>query len=207
MQRPLTARERRIGAWMLLGFVAWGLLALLDSLWLEPLRTTETRISELAEQQRHYRRLLSQRQPLQAALAEVRQSGASDRDLLSGDDPSAVAADLMQNLAAAIKRQEATGAGCSLEQRMPILAQPSDASPYRPIKVTMELACGVEPLERLLHEFEYSQPALFVEDLNIRRAANASAPAGSNIGPGRLSVHLLVTGYMTSSPVQVEEAP
>jgi general secretion pathway protein M len=51
-------------------------------------------------------------------------------------------------------------------------------------------------LIQVLHSFEYGQPSLFVEALNISRAANAQ-PTGA---AGRMKVQLLLRGYLTAAP-------
>jgi general secretion pathway protein M len=54
----------------------------------------------------------------------------------------------------------------------------------------------MEPLANLLHDFEYGQPFLFVDNLSLRRATSAPASGGA----GRLQVHLLLRGYLQQAP-------
>jgi general secretion pathway protein M len=54
----------------------------------------------------------------------------------------------------------------------------------------------MEPLANLLHDVEYGQPFLFVDNLSLRRATSAPASGGA----GRLQVHLLLRGYLQQPP-------
>jgi general secretion pathway protein M len=87
------------------------------------------------------------------------------------------------------------GPGCDVTQRVPIIPEQDSAQAYRQVKVSLTLECGTEPLMQLLHSFEYGQPSLFVEALNVSRAVNAQ-PAGA---AGRLKVQLLLRGYLTAA--------
>ncbi|MEG5266097.1 type II secretion system protein GspM [Pseudomonas sp. JDS28PS106] len=196
MQRPLTPRERRIGAWLLLAALFALFYALiLQPLYIGPWIRTEQQIRAVAEQREHYRALLARDDrtvrdtpddPTQAALSSL---------LLQGDDPSAVAADLMQTVTQQVTEHAQRGAGCRLTQRMPIVAQDT-TGPLGEVRLSLDLECATEPLLRLLHRLESGEPWLFVDELVIRRAGNASGEAG----PGRLSVHLLVSGFLAVAP-------
>ncbi len=202
MRRSLTSRERRIGAWLLLAAVAAGVYwLLLVPLFIAPLQGIDEQMQTLGEQRQHYQQLLLQRQPLEQGLAAVQDNEVG---LLAGDDPSAVAADLMQNVAQRIKTNASRGAGCVLTQRMPIVTQAPDAAPFRQARLSLDLDCGIEPLMVLLQQLESAEPPLFVDELNIRRA-NSAPPAG---GAGRLTVHMLVGGYLSAAPTQpIPQAP
>jgi general secretion pathway protein M len=115
--------------------------------------------------------------------------------LLEGDDPSAVAADLMQSVAQKVAANASRGAGCELTQRMPIVAGEQAAEPFRAVRLSLDLNCAIEPLATILHQLETSQPWLFIDELNIRRAGNAPIDGGA----GRLSVHMLVSGFLGRS--------
>src|SRR5690606_6167374 len=128
---------------------------------------------------------------LKQQLEQARNDPASSTSLLPGEDPSAVAADLMQRIADLINSRASTGAGCSLTQRMPITPEQDGAEPYRQVKVSLTLECGIEPLTAILHELEYQRPFLFIDEMSVRRDANAPVTGGA----GKLVAHLLVRGY------------
>ncbi|NWL49603.1 general secretion pathway protein GspM [Pseudomonas hunanensis] len=198
--RPLTKRERKIVALGVLGLLAWILwYALFECLWLAPLRNLDEQAQGLREQQRRYASLMLQQPELKAQLQRIQHDPAQRNSLLPGDDPNAVAADLMQKAVEQVKAQAQLGPGCDITQRMPMApAEQEQTEPYRPVKVSLTLACAIEPLAALLHALEYGQPSLFIDQLNIRRTS--SAPAH---GPaGRLEVHLLIRGYMRAQPTE-----
>jgi general secretion pathway protein M len=193
MRRPLNARERRGAAVILLALLLWAAWWLLVQSWFTgPLSDIDAQLQDLREQQQRYAGQLAQKPLLQQQLEQARRDPASRSSLLPGDDLSAVAAQLMQHSVELIKAHADEGPGCELTQRMPITPEQDSAQPYRQVKVSLTLDCAAEPLAHLLHDIEYSQPMLFVDSLSIRRNPAASGAGG----PGRLRVHLLVSGYL-----------
>jgi len=203
MRRPLTSRERRGAALIILALVIFaGYWLLIDSWFAGPLRDINAQADQLREQQQRYAGLLSQGDALKKQLEQARNDPASSTSLLPGDDPSAVAADLMQRVADLISSHGTTGGGCSLTQRMPITPEQDGAEPYRQVKVSLTLECAIEPLTAILHELEYQRPFLFVDEMSIRRGADAPLKGGA----GKLVAHLLVRGYLQPAAV-VEATP
>lgn len=201
MRRPLTSRERRGAALLVLALVLCaGYWLLIDSWFAGPLRDINAQADQLREQQQRYAGLLSQGDALKQQLEQARNDPASSTSLLPGEDPSAVAADLMQRVADLISSHATTGGGCTLTQRMPITPEQDGAEPYRQVKVSLTLECAIEPLTAILHELEYQRPFLFVDEMSIRRAADAPLKGGA----GKLVAHLLVRGYL--QPAAVAEA-
>lgn len=196
MRRSLTVRERRVGAWLLVALLLAAFHGLVvEPLVLGPLRQVETQVAEVREQHQRFERLLAQRDRLQQTMRATPTVEALEGMLLEGDDPSAVAADLMQSVAQQVAANASRGAGCELTQRMPIVAGEQVAEPFRAVRLSLDLNCAIEPLAALLHQLETRQPWLFVDELNIRRAGNASIEGGA----GRLSVHMLVSGFLGRS--------
>jgi general secretion pathway protein M len=203
MRRPLTSRERRGAALIVLVLVLCaGYWLLIDSWFAGPLRDINAQADQLREQQQRYAGLLSQGDALKQQLEQARNDPASSTSLLPGDDPSAVAADLMQRVADLISSHATTGGGCSLTQRMPITPEQDGAEPYRQVKVSLTLECAIEPLTAILHELEYQRPFLFVDEMSIRRGADAPLKGGA----GKLVAHLLVRGYLQPAAA-VEATP
>lgn len=195
MRRSLTRIERKLlssGILLLLLWAAWYLLV--ESWFAAPLAELDEQAATLQIQHQRYARLLSQGPPLREALEKARLDPDSQRSLLPGDDPSAVAADLMQAVLDRAKAQANAGPGCEVIQRMPMVPEQDLTQPYRQVKVSLSLACATEPLLRLLQAIEYGQPSLFVEALDVKRDGNAPAQGG----PGRLKVQMLVRGYFTA---------
>lgn len=198
MRRPLTPRERRGAALLVLAAVLGAAYWLLiDSWFAGPLRSMGAHAEQLREQQQRYASVLRQGDALRQQLERAQQDPASGASLLPGDDPDVVAADLMQRLADLVASQAGRGGGCSLTQRKPITAEQDDGEPYRQVKVSLTLNCAIEPLTAILHALEYQPPFLFVDELRIRRSREAPARGGA----GKLVVNLLVRGYL--QPAQV----
>jgi general secretion pathway protein M len=193
MRRELTARERRGASIIALVAVlgaAWWLLV--QSWFLGPLADIESQADSLRAQQQRYAGVLAQQAGVEQQLQQARRDPASHTSLLPGEDPSAVAADLMQRSLDLVKAHAEQGPGCQVTQRMPITPEQDSAEPYRQVKVSLTLDCAMEPLASLLHDLEYGQPLLFVDSISMRRATTAPAAGGA----GRLQVHLLLRGYL-----------
>ena len=197
MRRELTPRERRGAALIVLALLLWAAWWLLVQSWfLDPLSDLEEQAETLRAQQQHYAGVVQQRDRLQQQLLTARRDPSSRSSLLPGEDPSAVAADLMQYSLDRVKAHANQGPGCQVTQRMPITPEQDSGEPYRQVKVSLTLDCAMEPLANLLHDFEYGQPFLFVDNLSLRRSTSAPASGGA----GRLQVHLLLRGYMQRAP-------
>lgn len=193
MRRELTPRERRGAALIVLALLLWlGWWLLVQSWFLNPLNDLEEQADALRAQQQRYAGIVQQRASLQQQLQAARGDPASRTSLLPGEDPSAVAADLMQRSLDLVKAHANQGPGCQVTQRMPITPEHDSTEPYRQVKVSLTLECALQPLANLLHDFEYGQPFLFIDNLSLRRATSAPAIGGA----GRLQVHLLLRGYL-----------
>ncbi|CAG8871112.1 hypothetical protein PS627_04292 [Pseudomonas fluorescens] len=205
MRPQLSARDQRVAALALLGLVIVAAYWLLVHSWfVGPLMAANQQMADLDDQQQHYSALLGQREALQRQVQDARLHSSDTQTLLPGEDSGAVAGDLMQKVAEQVKRLEAVGPGCKVTQRMPMAGERAAQDlPYQRVMLSLDLECAIEPLTRLLHALEYARPLLFVEELNISRASQAKQAQGT----GRLSVHLLVAGYMAAqSPRTSTEA-
>lgn len=203
MRRELTPRERRGAALIVLTLLLWAAWWLLVQSWfLDPLNDLEEQADTLRAQQQRYAGIVQQRISLQQQLQAARRDPSSRSSLLPGEDPSAVAADLMQYSLDRVKAHANQGPGCQVTQRMPITPEHDSTEPYRQVKVSLTLECAMEPLANLLHDFEYGQPFLFVDNLSLRRATSAPTSGGA----GRLQVHLLLRGYLQQAPTLPERS-
>lgn len=197
MRRELSPRERRGAALIVLALLVWAVWWLLVQSWfLDPLNALDEQADTLRAQQQRYAAILQQREGLEQQLQAARRDPSSRTSLLPGEDPSAVAAELMQRSLDLVKAHADQGPGCQVTQRMPITPEHDSAEPYRQVKVSLTLECAMEPLANLLHDIEYGQPFLFVDTLSLRRATSAPASGGA----GRLQVHLLLRGYLQQAP-------
>jgi general secretion pathway protein M len=200
MFRSPSPLEQRALALLLLGLfvgsVYWGLL---HSWFVGPMLAINERMRELTEQSQHFSELLGRRDVLQQQLQDARTQSSDTLGLLPGEDGSAVAADLMQRVTEQVKSVEALNGGCSVVQRMPIATERSATGPYRHVMLSMDLDCAIEPLVKVLYSLEYGRPLLFVEELNISRSSRETAAHVQASEPTKLTVHLLIAGYMGRS--------
>lgn len=200
MALTLSPRDQRLAALGLLALVLVAAYGLLVHSWFTgPWLALNERMDALGEQQQRYTALLGQRASLQRRAQQARANDEDVASLLPGNDSSAAAADLMQRVSDQVKRLEKVGPGCVVVQRMPIIAEPVAQSPYRAIKLSLGLECAIEPLTGLLHGLEYSRPVLRVDQLDIARARQGQEQTAG----GRLTVHLLITGYMAAGEAAV----
>lgn len=192
MVREHSARERRIAAVSLLIVVLAALGWLMDASFFGPRAEMRALRADLREQQQRDAALVAQQPLIQTQLDETQRDASASASLMPGSDPGAVAADLMQKVGEMIERNADVGAGCALKQRMPIVPEQATDSAFTQVKLSLDLECATEPLERVLYELEYGRPLLFVEEIDLRRASDSDHSSGA----GRLVVHLLVSGYM-----------
>jgi len=207
MRRPLTPREQRASALLLLclavALVYWGLL----EPWLvAPRQAIGEQMADLRQAQQRYAALLVQRESLRAQVAAMQPGAAGEDSLLAGDDLSSAAAALLQRGAEVVARHAGEGAGCDLLNRTPLTDAPG-AGPYLQVQASFNLTCAIEPVEAILYDLENGKPALFVSQLRVERPAQAT-----DEGPaGRLEVQLTISGFAhplaTSQDGREEEAP
>ncbi|TWI56677.1 general secretion pathway protein M [Pseudomonas duriflava] len=203
MRRTLTPRESRIAALLVLALTLCLVYWAGVHIWfIAPHQAIDEQMETLRQTQLRYQALLAQREPLQEQLEAAQNSQAGNESLLPGDDPSVVAAGLMQHTAEIIEKHRSDGAGCELLNRTPIAGNPGD-EPYAQVKVSVNLSCAIQPLEAILYDLETNRPFLFIEELRVERHEDAPSSGGA----GRLEVQMLVTGYMQrrTNPVSTEE--
>lgn len=190
MRRPLTPREQRVSAVLLLGVALalfyWGVV----EPWLvAPYRAVSEQMADVRQAQTRYAALLGQREVLQAQVAAMQPGDVSENGLLPGDDASGASAALLQRGAEVIAQHQGDGAGCELLNRTPLTDMPG-AGPYPQVQASFNLRCAIEPVEAIVYDLETGTPALFVSQLRIERPAQAADGPG-----GRLEVQLTVSGF------------
>ena len=189
--RPLNAFEQRIAALGLTTVVLVILYLLLVHWWFTaPLSIMGDEEDSLREAHRHYSNLIAQRQGLEQRLAQVNGDLKTADTLLTGPDTGAGSAQLMGLLASYVQGAATNGGGCSISNRMPINSRIEEF--YIPVKISMNLECGAEPLGKLLYRIENARPYLFIESLTIRKPEISN----SDQKESGLVVQLLVTGYL-----------
>lgn len=192
MRRALKPLEGRLAALGMTALAASVLYYLTIQWWVvAPLQAIDEEMVALRQAQQRYAALLAQREPLRRQLDASLAANTDADSLLPGEDPSAGAAVLMQQVAATVARHQRLGAGCELLNRTPMAGRPGDAA-YVEVRLSIGLNCAIEPLAAILYALEHELPLLVVDELAIRR--DASAPERG--GAGRLRVQLLLSGYL-----------
>lgn len=197
----LTRGAQRAGAILLallslllayFGLVHWWLVA--------PLQQMAEEEHLLQASYQRFAALEAQREVMQARLGAVREQPLHSDSLLSGTEPQAGSAQLMQLVAERVSLQPASGLACSVLNREP---QPAQAQgQLMLIRVTVDLECGIESLTATLHRLENEAPYLRVDALNIRRT---EPPAAVPEQAGRLAVQVQVSGYLSAVEVAAHE--
>jgi len=185
MVRRLSPAQSRIAAIVLaLVVLAIAYFLLLHWWFVAPLISVDGQMQDLQQIHAKYAAAIAEQPELQKRVAKLEQGGASVDAFLSGNDPSAAAANLIQRATDVVSAHAREGAGCSMPSKMPI-EQDSDSEPFRRVSVSITLDCGVQPLAAVLHDFDRGLPYLFVDNLTVARSPSS-----------RLQAQLTLSGYL-----------
>lgn len=189
MPRPLSAREQRGTA------IAFAALTLVAAYFIgihwwftAPLLAIADEMQTLRASHQQYQALQARRPAIDAQLAEATSAPQNSERLLSDSDTGAATAQLMQLASSKLLSVASSGSGCSITNKMPIAA--NEAGPYKQVKVSINLDCGIQPLAALLYHLENERVSMFIETLSIRRAP-LQGPQQSH----RLTAQVLVSAY------------
>jgi general secretion pathway protein M len=196
-----SANARRFSAVAL----AVGLLMMVYVLTVHPwfvepmLRINQEEALLLASYQR-FTRLEAQREVIKARLDAVSESPLAEGSLLTGPEPEAAQAQLMQLVVDRLDVQPGSGVPCSVLNRLPNPV--TKQGQLSRIVVDVELECGPQALATTLHKLESEAPFLVVEAMNIRRLAQEQ---GDGPALHRLGINLQLVGYLGKSEGQAHE--
>lgn len=137
-----------------------------------------------------YAAAIAEQPVLEKAVAQLQRGGATAGAFVSGNDPSAASADLIQRATDVVAAHAHEGPGCSMPSKMPV-EQDNTNEPFRRVSVSITLDCGMQPLVAVLHDFDRGLPYLFVDSISMARSPS-----------GRLQTQLTLSGYLrpTGSP-------
>lgn len=183
--RRLTPAQSRIAA-VLLALLALtlGYFLLLHWWFVAPLASVDAQIDDLRAIHAKYAAAIAEQPLLEKRVAHLQQGGATVGAFLSGTDPSAAAANLIQRATDVVAAHADEGAGCSMPSKMPI-EQDAANEPFRRVSVSITLDCGMQPLAAVLHDFDRGLPYLFVNNLILARAPS-----------GRMQAQLTLSGFL-----------
>lgn len=144
--------------------------------------------------------LEGQRESIKARLDAAPQAPQAAGSLLTGPEPEAAQAQLMQLIADRLDLQPSSGLPCSVLNRLP--KPVTRQGQLSRIVVDAELQCGPKALATTLHKFENEVPVLLVETMSIRRLAQEESDGRALL---RLAINLQLVGYLRKSEGQVHE--
>jgi general secretion pathway protein M len=137
-----------------------------------------------------YHRLGASRPALAAQLDELRRR-ESTRGFLQGKEPTLVAATLQSDL----KRVIVTNGGeIRSSQILPVV----DESGFPKVGIRLDLAANAASLQKILFQVEVSEPALFIDNVDIRAPESLRMEAAGAEAP--YVVRFDVIGYMEGAP-------
>jgi len=197
----LSANARRFSAVAL----AAGLLMLVYGLTIHPwfvepiLRINEEETLLLGSYQR-LTRLEAQREGIKARLDASTESPLTEGSLLTGPEPEAAQAQLMQLVVDRLDLQPGSGLPCSVLNRVP--KPVTKQGQLIRVVVDVELECGPQALASILHKLENEAPLLLVEAMDIHRLAQEQ---GDGPALHRLGINLHLVGYLGHAEGQLHE--
>lgn len=197
----LSANTRRFSAVAL----AFGLIMMLYGLTINPwfvepiLRMNEEETLLLLSYQR-FTQLEAQRETIKLRLDAVSESPLAEVSLLTGPEPEAAQAQLMQLVVDRLDLKPGSGLPCSVLNRVPKLV--TKQGQLSRVVVDVELECGPQALASTLHKLELEAPHLLVEAMGIRRLAQEQ---GDGPALHRLGINLQLVGYLGHAEGQVHE--
>jgi general secretion pathway protein M len=150
-------------------------------------------IEERAQEQR-MRANASQREEIEARLAEVRAFEAGNPGFLPDTTFDLAAPALIMRIQSLVERQ-AQPERCLVINSQPMRGNANEA--FERVTVQVRLRCELEHLYPILHDLEISSPQLFLSELNIVARRTPSHPGGE-VFIGFVDVSFNVHGYLRS---------
>ena len=189
--RTLTPGQSRVAA-LLLALLALVLAYFLLLHWwfVAPSLQVNHEMHDLRAIHARYAAAIAEQPELEKRVAQLQRGGATAGAFVSGSDPSAASADLIQRATDVVAAHAHEGSGCVMPSKMPV-EQDNANEPFRRVSVSITLDCGMQPLVAVLHDFDRGLPYLFVDSISMARAPD-----------GRLQTQLTLSGYLrpTGSP-------
>lgn len=189
----LSPQQSRWLALGLLGLVL-GLFYLLFVHWWFVVPFLEARASFIEEraQEQRLRANASQREEIEARLAEVRAFEAGNPGFLSEASFDLAAPSLIMRIQSAVERQ-GQPERCLTINSQPVRGQQSEK--FERVTIQVRLRCELEHLYPVLHELESGSPQLFLSELNIVARRMPSHPGGE-VFIGYVDVSFNAHGYL-----------
>lgn len=150
-------------------------------------------IGDLRTQLERFQVVASQRESLQARLAQVR-SSQSDADLFLDNSSFDEAAAAMSSRIGTMVSTQASD-DCQIVSRQPV--RPRVEERFRKVTVNVRMRCSSEDFLEVLYGMESGVPLMLVDDLNIIKPRTRRAVRGAQANTqGVLDIRFNVSGYL-----------
>jgi len=150
-------------------------------------------IGQLREQLGRFQSVASQRETLQARLAEIRSSENDEGLFLEYPTFDEAAAALSGDIGNMVRTQ--ADDSCQIVSRQPV--RPRVQERFEKVTVNVRMRCNAEDFLPVLYGMETGMPLMLVDDLNIIRPRTTRRVRGQQVEEqGALDIRFNVSGYL-----------
>jgi len=150
-------------------------------------------IGDLREQLGRFQSVASQRETLQARLAEIRSSQTDEGMFLEYPSFDEAAAALSGNIGDMVRTL--ADDSCQIVSRQPV--RPRVQERFEKVTVNVRMRCNAEDFLPVLYGMETGMPLMLVDDLNIIRPRTTRRVRGQQVETqGALDIRFNVSGYL-----------
>ncbi len=151
-------------------------------------------LADLQQQLARFQAVASQREPLSAQLAEIRNSRGDAELFLPEENFNEAAAALSERLGQTVKTQ--ADESCRIVSRQPVRARAEER--YERVTVNVRMRCYGEDLLKVLYQLETGVPMVLIGDLNVLRPRATRRNRGANQPAPQqpLDVRFNMSGYL-----------
>ena len=152
-------------------------------------------MSDLREQQLHFRQVSAQRPEIEKHLADVRNYEQSNQAFLSQAEANAASADLIQRLKQAVTEHAEDQNRCQVLTSQTLSGGKPEL--YERVTIQVRMRCDLEPFSAIVYELESGKPYLFVEQLMIYKQSYGFVPPGQKQPQqSALDIRFNLSGYL-----------
>lgn len=183
---------RRVIALLLLSLAVGALYLVVDRVLVAKYRYYRTHLEQQEGRIAQLERMAASREPIQRAIAGIRQDPAIATQYLPQSAPSLAAAELQQRVKGIV---EAVGGTLRSTQALP----PTEEGEAIKVTVSAAMTGDAESLWKILYELEAQTPLLFVDNLDVTARENRPRLASgrlANYSRIQLNVQFEVSGYL-----------
>lgn len=191
MREPTPLESRLTALVLALLVLALAYFLLMHWWFVVPLQKIDDQMQSLRDNRQRYATIVAQRDMLNQRLASLSRGRADSSAFLSGNDPNAATASLMQRIVNVVTTHADLGP-CKVTQKMPVPAHEAGNAPYRKVSANINMRCGMQPLTAVLYDLAHGKPYLFIDNFNAYRNPRPD----KNGATQPLNVQMTLSGYM-----------